>query len=168
MKVFGSFFLVPVQCKQWWVQIYTHKINLDTYLWRDLMEGIDRLPFFLGWPCVFFYRHFVTFSVAWILPWLLLSAVMMLLMTICFFGQIPSLYISLSLNLTHTNTQLLNFNLMINESVSSFYQCNPGQVLWHHQHLRRGAAWCYDRRFWNRHLQRVSMHVSYEKTKNNS
>lgn len=45
---FFALFFVPVQCKQWWVQIYTHTINPDTYLWRDLIEVIDRLPLFLG------------------------------------------------------------------------------------------------------------------------
>lgn len=63
---------------------------------------------------------------------------------------------------THKQTHSCWINdLMSNEPVSSVcYQCDPGQVLWHHQHQRRGAARCHDRRSRNRNLQRVSMRVS--------
>lgn len=37
-------------------------------------------------------------------------------------------------------------------------QCDPGQVLWHYQHLRRVFAWRDDGRSRDEHLQRVSTH----------
>lgn len=82
-------------------------------------------------------------------------------MTICFFWI--NTHYSLYLFHTHMQTPSCWINdLMSNEPVLSVcYQCDPRQILWNHQHLRWGAAWCNDRRSRNRHLQRVSVHVPF-------
>lgn len=41
------------------------------------------------------------------------------------------------------------------------YQRDSGQVLWHRQHLCWGITWCNDRRSWNGHFQRVSIHIFF-------
>lgn len=133
-------------------------------LWCELMDGTDTL--FSGWP----YVILISALSLSLLPGL--SQSVALCCDVALNDHLPiwtnthlSVYRSLSFKHTQTHSWWIN-DLMSNVSVSSVcYQCDSGQVLWHHQHLRRGTAWCNDRRYRNRHLQRVSIHE--EKGKKN-
>ena len=123
-------------------------------LWRALM---DCIPFSLDghmflWQTIYHFQccQDLTSSVAFCGGWC----------SRCPFGPLDK-YPYLCISQTHscwTNEYESN-----ESALSLCYQCDPGQVLWHHQHLRGGAARCNDRRSRNGHIQRVSMHVSIYK-----